>query len=293
MSNREIIATPPGATIKEQLEDMRMRQKEFAVRMGMSEKHISKLINGEVQLTPDVAMRLELVLGPPARFWNNLEAIYREKIARIKAEEEAEAEAEWLENIPYSALVKLEWIPEGEKKGERVLYLRRYFEVVQLQYLKQTLLPRIVCRREDMMKPEDFVLLAWVQKARMKARELVLGKISVESVRGLLPELKGLAETDAEDCIDNAREPLADCGIALIRLPYIEGSFLYGATFLDGDKIVIVLADDSQENRDRLWFNLFHELAHVLLGHAGQENGTTDADEAAADAFAAEMLKRD
>ena len=49
--SRSYIATPPGATIKEQLKDRGMSQKEFAARMDMSEKHISKLINGEVQLT--------------------------------------------------------------------------------------------------------------------------------------------------------------------------------------------------------------------------------------------------
>ena len=61
--SRSFIATPPGATIKEQILDRGMSQKEFATRMGMSEKHISKLINGEVQLTVDMARRLELVLG--------------------------------------------------------------------------------------------------------------------------------------------------------------------------------------------------------------------------------------
>ena len=83
--SRCIIATPPGATIKEQLKDRGMSQKEFAARMDMSEKHISKLINGEVQLTPEVAVRLEMVLGVPAKFWNNLEAIYREKLIKPEA----------------------------------------------------------------------------------------------------------------------------------------------------------------------------------------------------------------
>ena len=82
--SRSYIATPPGATIKEQLNDRGMSQKEFAVRMDMSEKHISKLVNGEVQLTPEVSIRLEVVLGVPAKFWNNLEAIYREKLMRLR-----------------------------------------------------------------------------------------------------------------------------------------------------------------------------------------------------------------
>ena len=86
LRSRSYIATPSGATIKEQLNNRDMSQKEFAVRMDMSEKHISKLINGDVQLTSNVAVRLEMVLGVPAKFWNNLEAIYREKIVKVAAE---------------------------------------------------------------------------------------------------------------------------------------------------------------------------------------------------------------
>ena len=92
--SRSYIATPPGATIKEQLDDRGMSQKEFASRMGMSEKHISHLINGNVQLTPDVSYRLELVLGMPASFWSNLEAIYREKLAKVDAENALDADKE-------------------------------------------------------------------------------------------------------------------------------------------------------------------------------------------------------
>lgn len=99
MKSKTYIATPPGATIKEQLIDRDMSQKEFAQRMDMSEKHISKLINGEVQLTPDVAMRLEMVLGLPARFWNNLEAIYREKLQLVQAENEMEQDIAIMKNI--------------------------------------------------------------------------------------------------------------------------------------------------------------------------------------------------
>ena len=94
VKSRSFIATPPGATIKEQLLDRGLSQKEFAVRMGMSEKHISKLINGEVQLTPDVAVRLEMVLGVPAYFWNKLEATYREKIVKANIENDMDADKE-------------------------------------------------------------------------------------------------------------------------------------------------------------------------------------------------------
>ena len=120
MMSKKTIATPPGATIKEQLEDRGMTQKEFALRMDMSEKHISKLINGEVHLTPDVALRLEHVLGIPAEYWNNLEAIYQEKRARVQAENEMDTDIELAKAFPYSEMAKLGWVTTTRSAVEKV-----------------------------------------------------------------------------------------------------------------------------------------------------------------------------
>lgn len=101
MKSQTYIAIPPGETIREQLLYRGLSQKEFSVRMGLSEKHISKLINGEVQLTADVAVRLEVVLGVPVAFWNRLEGIYREKIIKIKWENEMDADLVIAKRFPY------------------------------------------------------------------------------------------------------------------------------------------------------------------------------------------------
>ena len=86
--SRSYIAVPPGETIKEQLEFRGMKQKEFAERIGLSEKHVRALIHGDVQLTNDIAYRLETVFGIPSLFWKNLESIYRENIEKVKKEEQ-------------------------------------------------------------------------------------------------------------------------------------------------------------------------------------------------------------
>ena len=123
--SRSYIATPPGATIKEQLSDRGMSQKEFAARMDMSEKHISKLINGDVHLTPDVAVRLELVLGVPAKFWNNLESIYREKLVKVEMENTMDTDIELAKQFPYSEMSRFGWVPETRDAKEKVIYLRK------------------------------------------------------------------------------------------------------------------------------------------------------------------------
>lgn len=93
MRSKNIIATPPGATISEQLELHGMNKKEFSARMDMSERQISMLLNGDTRLTADIALRLEGVLGVPARFWSNLEGIYREKLAKVRTENETKPDS--------------------------------------------------------------------------------------------------------------------------------------------------------------------------------------------------------
>ncbi len=84
--SRSYIAIPPGATIKEQLVDRGMSQGELAERMGVPERHIAHLLSGDVRLSAEDAQKLERVMGIPTDFWIRLEEIYREKLAKIAAE---------------------------------------------------------------------------------------------------------------------------------------------------------------------------------------------------------------
>lgn len=82
---------------------------------------------------------------------------------------------------------------------------------------------------------------------------------------------------------------LAECGIAIVFLPHLEHTFLNGATFYDGSKIVLALTLRGAD-ADKFWFSFFHELAHVIYGHIGRTPGTTEDEERAADAFARDTL---
>ena len=289
VKSRSFIATPPGATIKEQLIDRGLSQKEFALRMGMSEKHISKLINGDVQLTPEVAVRLEMVLGVPAKFWNKLEATYREKLIKANAENEMDSDKELVKKLPYREMSKNGWVPETREATEKVIYLRKYFEVVNLEIIKDMKLSKIACRRLAETEKGNLALLAWAQKAKLEARAIETSLIDLKTLKEKLPEIRSMTEMNPADFCPKLIEMLSGCGIALVFLPHIGGSFLHGATFRDGNKIVVGLTVRGKD-ADKFWFSLFHELGHILLGHINQSDGTTDEDEEAADNFAKETL---
>lgn len=287
--SRSFIATPPGATIREQLNDRGMSQKEFAVRMDMSEKHISKLINGEVQLTPEVAVRLEVVLGIPAKFWNNLEAIYREKLIKVKAENAMDADKALAKQLPYSEMAKFGWIPETRDLKEKVINLRKYFEVVELSLLENKQVTRIACRRLAVTEKSDFALMAWAQEAKILARNIETLPIDIKRLINIIPEIRYMTVLKPKEFCPKIKRMLSECGIALVFLPHLKGSFLQGVSFLDGNKIVVGLTARGKD-ADKFWFSLFHELAHIVLGHIGQIDGTTDQDENDADMWSRDTL---
>ncbi len=284
-----IIATPPGATIKEQLNYRGMSQKEFAARMDMSEKHISKLINGEVQLTAETAIRLEMVLGIPAKFWNNLEAIYREKIIKAEAENAMDADVEIAKQFPYSEMANFGWIPVTRDTKEKVINLRKYFEVVELSLLGSEQITRIACRRLAITEKSDLALMAWTQEAKIKARDIQTAPINIKGLISTMQDIRKMTVLKPKDFCPQVKEHLADCGIALVFLPHLKGSFLQGASFMDGNKIVVGLTARGRD-ADKFWFSLFHELAHIVLGHVGQPNGTSEDDEKTADKWAGDTL---
>lgn len=289
LRSHSYIAMPPGATIKEQLFDRGMNQKEFAARMDMSEKHISKLINGEVQLTPETAVRLEMVLGVPAKFWNNLEAIYREKIIKAEAENSLDADLELAKRFPYNEMAKYGWIPRTRESKEKVINLRKYFEVVELSLLESDQITRIACRRLAITEKSDLALLAWAQEAKIKAREIKTAPINIKRLISSMPEIRKMTVLKPKEFLPKIRKCLADCGIALVFLPHLNGSFLQGASFVDGNKIVVGLTARGRD-ADKFWFSLFHELAHIALGHVGQPAGTSEDDEKAADKWSGNIL---
>ena len=58
---------------------------------------------------------------------------------------------------------------------------------------------------------------------------------------------------------------------------------------MDGNKIVVGMTTRGKD-ADKFWFSLFHELAHIVLGHITKTTGTSNEDENAADKWAADQL---
>lgn len=81
VENIDLIAFHPGQYIAELIEDYNMTQNEFAKKLEVSPKTISKLVNGEESISDDLAQKLEKFTNISMKTWLNLQASYDRKMA--------------------------------------------------------------------------------------------------------------------------------------------------------------------------------------------------------------------
>ena len=284
------VAVPTGETIKEQLEMKGISQKDFAYRMGMSKKHICKLLAGDVILTPETALKLEEVLNIDAKFWLGLEADYREDLARAKAENELSKseEIEYLKKIPYVEMARCGWLPKNEKNEETILHLRKFFSVVKLTLVEGMMPAAAYSSFDGNKKDTDYPLMCWIGMAQRLSWEIQTDKIHIAGIKKILPQLKEMTKETPSVFLPKLKELLAKCGIAFVMADHLKGLAIKGAAFYNGGKIVLGLTMNCKDNNE-FWLNFFHELAHIMLGHIKQ-NGTTKEDEEAVEVWVKEHL---
>jgi len=122
-------AVAPGETLLEKITDMGMTQAELALRLGRTQKHVSRLINGIEPITQATAIALERVTGIPAQFWNSRETLYRERLARIEDQKRLAAELKVLDDVPLRELIKRGQVVEKKDKTIQLQQVLAFFGV--------------------------------------------------------------------------------------------------------------------------------------------------------------------
>ena len=91
--SRTYVAAPPGFALKEMIDDRAISEAQLAKLLGESETFVRDLIEGDVELTEDVAKSIEKAMDIPAHFLLNLERLYREDLVKVAEENAQETDA--------------------------------------------------------------------------------------------------------------------------------------------------------------------------------------------------------
>ena len=262
---KDIIAFHPGYYVKDVIEDLEMSQCEFAKRLEITDKTLSKLLSGEASLSKEIAKKMSQMLGTSVEVWLELQKKYEDKCCQIEQLKELERETKCLENIDYSYFSKLNVVTPTKNKKEKVQNLRKYLQVASLCTLgKPDLLAACKTSVPEVEVKHVINANAWIQTGINFAKNMVCGPFNEKKLKNSLMEIRQMTMQDPTVFYPRLIKMLSECGVALVALPYLKNSGINGAVkWLNNDKVLLLINDRSKA-ADLFWFALFHELKHVL-----------------------------
>ena len=266
---RSPIAIPPGESLDEILTDRGMTQADLAKRTNLTPKHINEVIAGKAAISPDMALRLETVLGIPASFWNNLEANYQEAQARLNDAAAIEEETALLAEYNYSEMSKFGWVPAVRQNEAKVIEVRKFFGVASLHLVPE--LQRAAFRKASFRAASPFALAAWLRQGEREAAQIETKPFNRAKLKQKIPDLRRMCMEGHHPQRSLLSEWLAECGVAVVYVPQLAKTYVTGATrWLTPDKVMVEMSFRGKW-ADIFWFSFFHELGHVLLLHSKKE----------------------
>ena len=285
------IAIHPGESLKDELTFLNLSQVELAQRTGLSEKHISQIMNSVDPISPETAIKLERAIGIPASFWNNLQKDYDLTTARLETQKKIEKEINEAKNYKcYTELVELGCIEKATDWKTKTENLLKFFGVDSLSYVQQT---EAVAFRQSDGEFDQYSLAAWLRCGELDAKKVQVGEFNSKKIKELIPEFRKLT-SHPEGFGSKLQELCASAGVAIVYSPYFKNTKVNGSARWIGDRAVIQL-NTRNAFSDIFWFTFFHELGHILL-HGVKERfvdyqkKAKDTKEKEADKFAADTL---
>lgn len=258
-------AVAPGATLLETMQSLGMTQKELALRTGLTEQTLTRIIKGEQPITYETANRLELVTQVPARFWNNLEAQYREQLTKIAERQRLESNIQWLKTIPTKELIDRGYIKPTQDK---VVLLRRtlaMYAVSSVDAWKEVWeRPAVAARRSPCFESRPGDASAWIRQGELQAQFIECNAFDKQRFKTALLTIRALTRERAEVFEPELKRICAEAGVAVALVPEMKKVPWNGATRWLSSKKAMILLSLRGKGEDKFWFSFFHEAGHVL-----------------------------
>jgi HTH-type transcriptional regulator/antitoxin HigA len=255
-------ASPPGDTLADLLEERSMTQTELAGRLGVSLKHVNRVIKGAASVSAEFALGLEKVFGTSASFWMTREAHFQADKARLDQRRELAGSIEWAKRFPIAELRKRGLVPRGSDGAELVEQLLRFLGIA---HPAQWADPQVAYRKSQKFESDPFALSAWLREGELQAADIECAPYDEQQFLEVLQKLRPLTRRGPDEWWPALQEHCASAGVAVVLVDTYSGAKANGATrWLSPDKALIQLSL-RYAWEDIFWFSFFHEAGHVVL----------------------------
>jgi len=260
---KNLIAFHPGSYVEDIVNELNITQAEFAERLGTSSKTISKIINGEDNISNDIANRLAKLTGISVKTWINLQTNYDLKVLEIENKQN-EDEKKVCQLIDFSYFKKNNLVVDKTYSTQgKIIELRKLLNISNLSSLYK--FNSAVSYRNTKGFSEASIVNSNVmlELAMNKARNVTDKKYKRGKLEKILPAIKEMSLEPSEVFYPKLNKTLLNCGIVLVGLPKLKNANLNGATRKFKNGSVLLLITDRNKKSDIFWFSLMHELGHI------------------------------
>lgn len=256
-------ASPPGDTIRDALQEQRMKARELAQALELSDEDFNALLEGNIPLTIRLAERLSWTIGGSVEFWITRDGQYQEDRSRVLADA-------WAQRMPIHDMKTFGWIQSdvGNWLGQ-IDQCLHFFDVASpsaWQAEHAALLEQTRFRASKALESDEFAVAAWLRQCEVELSTIPCAPWNRAAFEDLLPELLPLTrQRDPRRFLSELKARCAEVGVAVgvVRAP--RGCPVSGAARrLPNGQPSIALSGRHLAD-DHLWFTFFHESAHLLL----------------------------
>ena len=263
---RQAYSVHPGETLGETLQARSISQSEFASRCGLSEKHVSQIINGKASITSETALTFERVLAVQASLWMNLESNHRLHVAREEEQARLTSYVEWASRFPLQALARRGWIPSRCSKEAKVRALLEFFGVTspgawEEQYDRLV----VTYRKSPAFTSSRESVASWLRIGELEAADINTNPFSKAKFRQALDEIRHLTQLEPAEFEPRMKQLCYEAGVALVFVPELPRTRLSGTTRWVSSEKALIIQSLRHRKDDHFWFTFFHEAAHVLI----------------------------
>ena len=260
----------PGETIRESIEALGLTQKEFAARLGITEKHLITLINGDCALTNEMALKLEHATGTPARIWNSFESGYREQLTKIKMAQEIQEHSDWLKAMPFKVIADHLKILNTKNISEKYFSILKFFGVADYDAWENSR-PAIAYRKgatfKDSSLKQQCAIQTWLRFIELQAMEIDVPEYNKSQFKNAVEQIRTLTTLQPEEFLPKMESLCNQAGVVFILEKEIPGASVNGAVrWIRQNKTPVICLNLRGKYNDIFWFTFFHEAGHLLVG---------------------------
>lgn len=258
----------PGDLIKEELELYGWTQKDLSVIIDISEKHLSKIINSNVNISNNIAKSLSNVFKQSPEFWLKADYEYyklkNNSIEEKTKEELIDLKAKIYKYMPITQMIRLNWLSEWSDLDGLVKDICSFWRIDTLKFdFIENDSTLYYHKKSDAFSYNFnyYYSRVWLQKAKLISENIILPKYDKNKLSTIFDNLANY--TSKEDGIAQIINDLKEAGVGFFVLAHLQKTYLDGACFKQDDNPMLVYTGRYDRN-DNFWFVIGHEIAHIL-----------------------------